>query len=156
MTASYTSAKNGQTDQAIHDYLDGNFHGTDEEEAGSNINVPGHNMRRAVAHVLRHLPDPVRQWILDGDRHFFYANGDTDRSRIIYGFCQPLSPRSPKLYFIYLSQELRWRSRLEDVHFVIAHEIAHSFLGVGGKDSEARVNAQCAAWGFPYRPENWK
>ena len=112
--------------------------------------------RRRLLKVLNTLPDPVQQDFLN-DPNFKISVDD----------CEPGKGRTvlmPDLGPSGTSRCVVLKPRLEKCSeafacYIIAHELAHSFLHNGGwgeiKDPEEAADALALHWGFEKKPFEW-
>ena len=109
---------------------------------GDSVEPPdGHlDLRAAVTQTIHKLPDDIRDWLLFNERHVFIGGhgqlgeffqlGGADRA-------------------IFLSEKLMLHP-IDEVHWTIAHEIAHSYRNhsMGGYDDECEADELANEWGF--------
>ena len=114
-----------------------------------------HDLRALAAEVVHRLPDEVRDWLLDDTNHVFIGgSGQWGEFFDVWVHPTEFKEGFACLRVVFLSEQLMAMPK-GDALFVIAHEIAHSWLGHGldgargGDEAEAAADAQAVTWGFP-------
>jgi hypothetical protein len=109
-------------------------------------------LHREVAGVIRSLPDAIRDdFILDPSfRLYDYEPGPGVVMHVPVGLPRPRANRAGRS--VVLKRTLRHRPPAF-VRWLIAHELAHAHLKLGGRfpgeDPERAADALAAEWGFP-------
>ena len=109
-----------------------------------------HDLRKLAVETISMLPEEVQDWFLAKTTHFFIGgSGQNGESFDILVPALEVKDDLVKLRVIYLSERLMDMPK-DEVLWMIAHEIAHSWLdhNSGGYDVEVEVDMQVQEWGF--------
>lgn len=105
-------------------------------------------LERAIVQTLARLPDDVREFALESCR--FLSVGRADLGMVLPGRVGASEVVSEPRWLVLLEENVL----SEDVHGIVAHEIAHAFLGHDRlsidtpADCEKQAASRAREWGF--------